>query len=107
MELVDGTAESAATYALCYKCHSRTVILSNNTFTRHSLHIVGLRASCLTCHDPHGVNGGTAANNGHLVNFNTNVVSPAGTVLRYDDTGVNHGSCTLTCHGVRHDAWNY
>jgi len=109
LDLVDGTTESAAAYALCYKCHSRTSILSDNTFKEHSKHIVGERTSCLTCHDPHGVNGaqGNITNNGHLVNFNTTQVTPWNGQLRYDDTGTYSGRCYLTCHGKQHDGIGY
>jgi len=105
----DGSTESAAAYALCYKCHSRTSILGNQSFGRHNLHVAGERASCMTCHDPHGVNGaqGNATNNAHLINFDTSVVTPLNGVLRYEDTGAFHGRCYLVCHGRSHNGLSY
>jgi hypothetical protein len=109
LDLVDGSSESAAAYALCYKCHDRTSILGDNSFGEHDRHIRQQRTSCLTCHDPHGVNGaqGNALNNSHLINFNTAEVQPHNGVLRFDDTGLYHGSCTLDCHGKSHSAESY
>ena len=43
----DNTTESAANYALCYKCHSRTVILANTGFKHHKKHL-DARSSCAT-----------------------------------------------------------
>ena len=103
----DNTSESSATYELCYKCHSRTSIIGNNSFGRHSLHIVSERAPCNTCHDPHGINfsQGNSANNSNLINFDRGIVSPNGSgVVRFVDTGTNHGYCLLSCHGKTHDS---
>ncbi len=105
LELTDNQSESAAIYALCYKCHSRTSILGDQSFRRHNQHIVDLRTACTTCHDPHGV-----ASTPHLVNFNTAYVTKS--VQRnagptYTSTGVNRGTCTLTCHGKDHNPFSY
>ena len=102
----DNSTESAAAYALCYKCHSRTSILANQSFGEHNKHVVSARASCMTCHDPHGVQG-NATNNSHLINFDTSVVTPIGGVLRYDDTGPFAGRCYLVCHGKSHNGLSY
>ncbi|MDP1901518.1 MAG: cytochrome c3 family protein [Rubrivivax sp.] len=105
----DYTSESATNYALCYKCHSRTSILSNATFGDHSKHIVEARTPCNVCHDPHGISStqGTATNNARLINFDTSIVRPSGGVLRWTQTGTNRGSCTLICHGRNHSNWTY
>ncbi|MDH5324319.1 MAG: hypothetical protein OEZ68_04510 [Gammaproteobacteria bacterium] len=96
-------AESAAAYALCYKCHDRTAILGNTSFPEHQMHIVGENAPCSVCHDAHGV---SAAAGGvgsiALINFDTNVVSPSGGVINFTSTGVFSGSCQLVCHGTDH-----
>ena len=108
---VDNTAESAAAYALCYRCHDRTTLLSSSSgFSRHSQHVASLRTPCSTCHDPHGVAApGTTTQNAHLMNFNTSVVTKTGTrtVPEYDSTGVKHGSCYLSCHGESHSPQTY
>ena len=94
----DFQAENPAAYALCYKCHSRSVVLSNSSFRFHDSHVVADKTACTTCHDSHGV-----PNAPHLVNFNTTYVSPNSLgVLNYTSTGVFKGVCSLTCHGVEH-----
>jgi len=103
LNLGDFQGESAGAYALCYKCHSRPVVLSSASFPLHESHVVNDQAACTTCHDSHGV-----ANAPHLVNFNTLYVtnSPSG-VVSYRSTGLMHGVCTLTCHGVIHNNTPY
>jgi predicted CXXCH cytochrome family protein len=98
LALTDFQSESPATYALCYKCHSRSVVLSNTSFRFHQSHVVNDKTACTTCHDSHGT-----ANAPHLINFNTTYVSHNSLgVLSYASTGVFKGVCSLTCHGVEH-----
>lgn len=107
----DNTSESAAAYALCYGCHNRTSILSDNSFKEHSKHISGERTPCNVCHDPHGINSsqGNSTNNSNLINFATGIVtvSSGNGAIRFEDQGVNRGRCYLTCHGANHNGWNY
>ncbi|HUB86864.1 MAG TPA: cytochrome c3 family protein [Verrucomicrobiae bacterium] len=99
----DFQAESPAAYALCYKCHSRSVILSNTSFRFHELHVVEQKTACTTCHDSHGV-----ANEPHLINFNLTYVSTNSLgQLNYISTGAFSGACSLTCHGKEHDNTAY
>ncbi len=104
----DFTVESAAAYALCYRCHDRTSILRDDSFPFHRLHIVVARTPCSACHDPHGVRpGGAGGDHTNLINFDTTIVRPVRTGRgleppRYTDTGRYSGTCTLTCHGVDH-----
>lgn len=113
LDLVDGTTESAAVYALCYKCHDRNSIVGDASFNKHDKHVRGDRTSCMTCHDPHGVsaaNGANATNHSHLINFNLDEVGAVpGDVNspRYEDTGVYHGRCYLVCHGKEHNPLSY
>jgi predicted CXXCH cytochrome family protein len=101
--LTDLSPESGASYALCYKCHSRASILSNQSFPGHSSHIINYKTACTTCHDSHG-----SANNPGLINFNTAYVTPAGNgVLSYLRTGTYQANCTLNCHGSEHVNKNY
>jgi predicted CXXCH cytochrome family protein len=90
----DGTPYNANSFALCYKCHSSVVVDSNqnNSWAYHRQHLEDYRATCSTCHDSHG------ASQAHLINFNTAYVMPYNGVIRYTSTGMNHGTCTLTCH---------
>ncbi len=97
------------TYALCDKCHDISGAIQNDTsFSKHRKHINGARTSCTTCHDPHGVAGGTVTNNKWLINFDTAIVTPSSSgILRYDSTGTRTGSCYMTCHGKNHNPISY
>jgi predicted CXXCH cytochrome family protein len=107
--VTDNTAESAANYALCYECHNRTSILGNATFKEHNKHVVGERAPCNVCHDPHGISAtqGNVTNNSRLINFDTTIVTASGGALRWETRGTNTGACYLTCHGANHNGWTY
>lgn len=108
---LDHTTESAANYALCYKCHNRaTIIGSGGGFREHKRHIVDLKTPCNVCHDPHGVSAaqGNSTNNSKLINFDTSVVTPnSAGLLKFVSTGTNTGSCYLKCHGDNHNPENY
>jgi predicted CXXCH cytochrome family protein len=107
--LTDFSAESAANYALCYKCHSRDSILADQSFhatspsgveSGHRFHIVDQRAACATCHDSHGV-----AASSRLINFNVNYVTAASNgrlQFTAGTYGPSSGTCTLKCHGYDH-----
>jgi predicted CXXCH cytochrome family protein len=106
----DNAVESAAAYALCYRCHFRQGgdgILQDRTFP-HSVHVVGSRAPCSLCHDAHGISStqGNRVNNSHLINFDISVVlpGPVSGRIEFVDTGTFSGNCTLTCHGRPHIA---
>lgn len=102
-ETRDLTAESPESYALCYQCHDRNSILNDESFTFHRTHIVRDRTPCSACHAPHGVDGSPTEHD-HLINFDLSIV---GGERLYQDTGRFSGSCTLTCHGVRHVNLHY
>jgi predicted CXXCH cytochrome family protein len=104
LELVDFQPESTASYALCYKCHNRTVVLTSlQSFRYHAKHVLEKQAACTTCHDPHGV-----AVKTRLINFNTTYVTPSSSKrLEFIDNGNRHGSCYLTCHGQDHNPKSY
>ena len=104
------TAESAAAYALCYKCHDRTIVLSATSCREHNRHVSNENASCSICHDPHGISSaqGTTTNNAHLVNFDRRFVTPSSSgVLRWEQTSPGRGRCYLTCHGENHNPESY
>lgn len=112
----DPSTESAAAYALCYKCHNRNVFANESTskntpgtFPFHYKHVVSVRTSCNVCHDPHGISStqGNATNNARLINFQTTVVTPSGGVLRFVKNPDGGGSCQLVCHGKNHNPFNY
>jgi predicted CXXCH cytochrome family protein len=111
--VTDSNPETAANYALCYKCHSRDNILANQSFNAasslgqergHRFHIVDQKTACTTCHDSHGV-----ANSRNLINFNVDYVTPSASNgrLEYLSTGQGSGVCSLTCHGFDHPATSY
>ena len=95
--------------SVCNKCHDiDNSIRQDRSFPKHDKHIRGERTSCATCHDPHGIDGGTAANNHSLMSFDLTVVGPSSSgLLRYERTGVFSGRCYLTCHGQNHDPETY
>jgi len=106
----DHTNESAAAYALCYSCHSRTSILGDNSFDEHHKHITEEKTPCNVCHDPHGISStqGNSTNNSNLINFDVSVVTPSSSgILRFDDLGLYHGRCYMKCHGENHNPESY
>ena len=111
----DLTAESAAAYALCYKCHDRDRLLRGATSPfvgrdgtpLHQLHVVGSSTPCSACHAAHGVStlAGRPDENAHLIDLDLAIAGPsAAGERRYRSTGPRHGSCALTCHGHEHAA---
>jgi predicted CXXCH cytochrome family protein len=105
-ETADNTPESYDNYALCYRCHNRSSILSDASFRKtlsavsfrrttmrptavmaltsgggHSGHLAA-GAPCSACHDAHGVYESGAADptrtgsHTHLINFDTRIVMP-------------------------------
>lgn len=106
----DNTPYDPNNFALCFSCHSSTSIWIDASFKEHNQHIAGVRASCNTCHDPHGISSlqGNASNNSNLINFNTNYVTPSKSgILKFEDLGLYHGRCYLTCHGKNHSPLSY
>lgn len=106
----DPTPESYANYDLCYKCHDRNALVTEQPQGfPHAKHVVDKQSPCAACHDAHG-----SQQNAHLINFmlrdetGKEVVS-ANSVgrLEYLSTGTGRGSCYLRCHGVDHNPENY
>ncbi len=100
-EQTDSIPYSSAAYALCFRCHEETHILSASSgFPRHGQHVINGRIPCSFCHDPHGVSrfsGSTAtqSNHGHLINFDTSRVDKQTAV--YDSVT---RSCSVSCHSA-------
>jgi predicted CXXCH cytochrome family protein len=98
-----GSGNSAAGRALCNKCHNLTNL---NNIAPHDAH---MSYGCTTCHDPHGVIGGTPAANRAMMNFDTAVVSKATANFGYFylGPGTNQKGCYLRCHGENHNPYYY
>jgi predicted CXXCH cytochrome family protein len=107
----DLTTESTQAYALCYQCHDRANILSDQSFPTHRLHIVDQRTPCAACHDSHGISSvkGSPSGNTKLINFATSIVFPdPGTGrMEFVDKGMFAGQCFLSCHGTTHSGVEY
>jgi predicted CXXCH cytochrome family protein len=113
-ETIDNTPESLDNYRLCYYCHNQTSILADESYKGHEQHIRRENTPCNVCHDPHGIsqdqatNIGGFPNNTHLINFDTDIVSPdSNNQLRFEDRGFETGACYLTCHGREHSPETY
>jgi predicted CXXCH cytochrome family protein len=95
----DYQAEGPDTYALCYKCHSESILMADSL---HSRHVRNQQAACSTCHAAHGV-----SRQSHLINFNNLYVKPLNGLETYLDKGAGVVSCTLICHGKSHNNISY
>jgi predicted CXXCH cytochrome family protein len=109
---LDNTVESPTAYAVCYKCHSRAVLMDplQSAFKSHASHVQTNAIPCSACHDSHGVSvlQGNTVNNSHLVNFDVSVVNQNSMGLRqYVSTGPRAGNCSVACHGTDHNAKAY
>jgi len=98
--------ESPTEFALCYKCHDRTNLLTTTLPGKfpHAKHLSTSSSptSCATCHDAHGSRYQSNLINFILLDVNGNpvVTANAGTIA-FTKTA-NGGSCQLACHGVNH-----
>jgi predicted CXXCH cytochrome family protein len=106
-EMNDGSIESEATYALCYRCHDRQSILNDESF-EHMEHI-DEDLACASCHSGHGVGASQSGlgDRTHLINFNLDVVEPYNDEIWFQDDGQFHGTCNLRCHGKDHESEDY
>ncbi len=105
---IDGSPEEAETYALCYTCHDRELVLDSTQFPLHRLHVVDNFASCSTCHNPHG-----SVDNRALIALGDDsergAVSPSISAdrLAYESDEPGSGACYLNCHGYDHAPATY
>lgn len=123
----------AADFALCYLCHAESPFVAGGgtdatNFSYHALHVSGLagagsggtdidtagagqgNALCAECHYRiHSATysvGGQRISGSRLVNFAPDVTDDGGTPSWTQDAATG-GTCTLTCHGERHDGQRY
>lgn len=104
---VSYTAGLTGSYALCDKCHDvdNHLLTSDTVFGHHQIHVVNARASCATCHAPHGVQGANPQFNSRLINPDVQVVGPSQIGPPRIDTAAR--TCSLTCHGKDHNNRSY
>lgn len=87
--------------ALCGKCHNLTTVRGISPHgDDHS------NVACTTCHDPHGVIGGTPTANRAMMNFDIGVATKATTNFGYYYTATTKG-CYTNCHGENHNPHTY
>ena len=86
-----GSGNTTTGSALCNKCH--------NVAGLGSPHGNHRSYGCTTCHDPHGVIGGSAASNRAMINFDTAIVNKGTTYFGYYYNGSGHKGCYVNCHG--------
>jgi predicted CXXCH cytochrome family protein len=108
----DFSVEGPTTYALCYKCHDRNVLMNpaQSAFSKHQEHVQTWAIPCSACHDSHGVSTlqGNPVNNAHLVNFDVSIVDVNSKGIRqYTSLGHRTGTCSMKCHNSDHDARPY
>lgn len=127
---VKDAAFNEANFALCFLCHADSPFTSSDrsatNFSLHQLHVSSIGGSgstggtidtpgagvgnalCAECHfRPHSTATDTAQHNG-LVAFAPNVLGTATTPTpTWTSATPGTGSCTLTCHGVRHSGEDY
>ena len=92
----------AGPYSMCAKCHNLTQILSNSSFTYHSLHISQYGFTCSVCHTAHGMGAVSPNVTGErLVNFDVRVVAQNGAAPISYHRATN--TCALVCHQAAHN----
>jgi predicted CXXCH cytochrome family protein len=96
-----GGGGTGAGAALCNKCHN---VAGLGTTAHASQHV---SSGCTTCHDPHGVIGGTPGANRAMMNFDTGIITSAGTYYGYYYNGATQKGCYLRCHGQSHNPLTY
>ncbi len=91
-------------YSLCAKCHNLSNIMSNASFSKHSIHI-SAGFSCSVCHTAHGIGASSGSVSGErLVSFDLAVVAENDSSKAPISYSRSTGTCTLKCHNVDHNA---
>jgi predicted CXXCH cytochrome family protein len=104
---IDNRRIESQFYAMCFKCHSESNLLGDNSF-EHDRHLRSADTACFVCHDPHGISAtqGNPNNNAHLINFNLDIVNGNSFAQpRFENLGTpsaRRGACNLNCHGETH-----
>jgi predicted CXXCH cytochrome family protein len=96
-----GGGGGATAAALCNKCHNLTTVRGESPHDDHN------GVGCTTCHDPHGVIGGTPGANRAMMNFDTGVAAKASTYFGYFYISGGQKGCYTNCHGENHNPRTY
>jgi predicted CXXCH cytochrome family protein len=99
--LQDGTGGGGSGAALCGKCHNLTTIRNEAPHGEHN------GVGCTSCHDPHGVIGGTPGANRAMMNFDTGVAAKTTTYFGFWYTSTASRGCYTNCHGENHNPHGY
>jgi len=95
-----GTGSSTNRGALCGKCHNLTTVGGLSPHGDHN------GVGCTTCHDPHGIIGGTFGANFAMMNFDTTVAAKTSAgYFGYYNVGTAAAiseNCYTICHGQSH-----
>jgi len=98
------TAGGGSGAALCGKCHNLSTVQGESPHGDHN------GVACTTCHDPHGVIGGTPGANWAMQNWDTQIVLPSSTAPNYWGhfyIASNNRGCYTNCHGDNHNGRKY
>ena len=99
-----GGGAGANSAALCGKCHNLTTVSGESPHLAHS------SVACTTCHDPHGVIGGTPGANRAMQNWDTQIALPTNTAPNYWGyyyISASQKGCYTDCHGDNHNGRMY
>jgi predicted CXXCH cytochrome family protein len=99
--LQDGTGGGGSGAALCGKCHNLTTIRNEAPHDEHN------GVGCTSCHDPHGVIGGTPGANRAMMNFDTGVAAKTTSYFGFWYTSTASRGCYTNCHGENHNPHGY
>jgi len=87
--------------ALCNKCHNLTTVRNESPHDDHN------GVGCTSCHDPHGVIGGSPSANRAMINFDTAVAAKSTTNFGYFFGVSGRKGCYTNCHGHNHNPETY
>ena len=99
-----GGAGGGNTATLCGKCHNLTTVSGESPHPAH------IGVACTTCHDPHGVIGGTPGANRAMQNWDTQIALPTNTAPNYWGyyyISASQKGCYTDCHGNNHSGRTY
>lgn len=82
---------------LCFKCHEKSIIIGNDGFKFHNLHINQAGYSCSACHNPHG-----SPESPGLIDLNQSHITTINGEKTVESLEPGHGTCTLKCHDAKH-----